>query len=191
MSQKNLRRWLRSLEPRVLDMLHGAMWERYKPWLARRDVLSFARHPLARGVAIGMFCGLIPGPLQVLGTIAMCALWRGNLVAGVVTTFYTNPFTIVPLYMLAFQIGTFLLPGNHVLPPLANIDFGSTAWVSGMMHWVQGLGWPLAVGLPVMALWFACTAYCLVQALWLAPVVKRARAMQRRAALRHEQAQAR
>lgn len=173
---------MRSLEPRVLDLLRGPTWERYKPWLARRDVLSFARQPLARGVAIGMFCGLIPGPLQVLGTGGLCAALRGNLVAGVVATFYTNPFTIVPLYILAFQIGAFLLPGEHVLPPLANIDFSGTAWVSGLMQWVQALGWPLAVGLPVMALWFATTAYCLVQAVWLWPVVRRSGAMRRRLA---------
>ena len=163
-------------------MLHGALWERWKPWLARRDVLSFGRQPLALGVAVGMFCGLIPGPLQVLGTLLLCALLRGNVVAGVITTFYTNVFTIVPLYMLAFHVGAVLLPGPQVLPPLGAVDFSNGAWVQGLMQWFQALGWPLVVGLPVMGLWFACTAYCLVQAIWLAPVVLRARAMRRRAA---------
>ena len=180
--RKSFRYWFRTLEPRVLDMLRGPLWERYKPWLDRRNVLNFSRQPLALGVAIGMFCGLIPGPLQVLGTLGLCAWWRANVVAGVITTLYTNALTIVPLYMLAFQIGTWILPGSQSLPPLVAINFSSFEWISALVQWTQALGWPLVVGLPVMGLWFAASAYCLVQAFWLAPVVRRARAIRRRSA---------
>ena len=148
-----------------------------KPWIDRHDLLSFTRRPLARGVAIGLFCGLIPGPLQVVATLVVCSFCRGNIVAGVVATFYTNPLTIVPLYIAAFHLGDRLIPGVHVMPAFAEIGFGSPGWVSALSDWVQALGWPLVVGLPVMGAWFAINGYWLISHLWLRPVVARAKRM--------------
>ena len=132
------------------------------------------------GVAVGLFCGLIPGPLQVAATIMCCSVLRANVVAGVVATFYTNPLTIIPLYIAAFHIGEHLLPGTHVLPAFADATIGSAEWIRAMYAWVQSLGWPIVVGLPVMALGFAVNGYWLVNYLWLRPVVARYKRMQRR-----------
>jgi hypothetical protein len=38
------------------------------------------------------------------------------------------------------------------------------------------MGWPLAVGLPLLGLSLALLAWLVVQALWLAPVYRRMRA---------------
>ena len=109
MSQAHqFRGWLRHLEPRVLANLNNPFLRTMRPWLEQHDVLSFTREPLARGVAIGMLCGLIPGPLQILGSFGLCAWLRGNAIAAALATAYTNPLTIVPLYWLAFQIGALL-----------------------------------------------------------------------------------
>ena len=180
-SQK-LRHWLRGLEPKVLAHLHGPLLERARPWLDRHDVFDFNRLPLARGVAIGMFCGLIPGPLQVPATFVLCAWLRGNAIAGALATCYTNPLTIVPLYILAFQLGQWVLPGSYVLPPLPTMG---ADWLQSMVDWAQAMGWPLLVGLPLMGAGFAAIAYATLQALWLTPAIKRAwqltlRARQRR-----------
>jgi uncharacterized protein (DUF2062 family) len=166
-----LRRWFRQLEPRVLASLNGPLLSRWRPWLDRHDVFSFSRNPLALGVAIGMFCGLIPGPLQVAGTALLCVWWRGNVIAGALATVYTNPLTIVPLYALAFRIGQWVLPGNHVLPPLDG--GGNGQWALNLAHWVQAMGWPLVVGLPILGLVLAVLAWLLIQALWLMPLYQR------------------
>ena len=129
------------------------------------------------GVALGLLCGLIPGPFQVTVTVLACAFFRANIVAGVVATFYTNPLTIVPLYIAAFYIGDRFIPGIHPLPPFADIGFGHPGWVSALSEWVQALGWPLVIGLPVMGLWFAINGWWLTNYLWLRPVVARARRM--------------
>jgi uncharacterized protein len=175
----SLRHWFRSLEPKVMGLMAGPFLSRLKPWLDRRDVLNFSRQPLALGVAIGMFCGLIPGPLQILTTAALCAWFRGNLVAGAAATFYTNPLTIVPLYALAYQVGAWVLPGHQHMPQMQSM--GNGPWFDKLIEWVGALGWPLVVGLPVMGLAFALAAYAIVQAMWLAPVLRRARRMKRRA----------
>ncbi len=177
-----IKRWFRSLEPRVLAELDRPWLAWAKPWLDRRDLFAFNRRPLAMGVAVGLFCGLIPGPLQVAATIMCCSVLRANVVAGVVATFYTNPLTIIPLYIAAFYIGEHLLPGSYTLPAFADATIGSAEWIRAMYAWVQSLGWPIVVGLPVMALGFAVNGYWLVNYLWLRPVVARYKRMQRRRA---------
>lgn len=177
---QRFRSWLRHLEPRVLDSLNGPWLRRLRPWLDRHDVFSFTREPLARGVGIGMFCGLIPGPLQILGSLGLCAGLRGNVIVAALTTAYTNPLTIVPLYWLAYQIGALLLPGQQVMPALVAPHGGLTQWAVGLGEWVTALGWPLLLGLPVLALLLAANAYCLVQVFFLTPVIRRARRMRAR-----------
>ncbi len=152
------RSWLRHLEPRVLDTLNNPLLRPLRPWLDRHDVFSFNREPLARGVAFGMLCGLIPGPLQVLGSLGMCAWLRGNVIAAAIATTYTNPLTIVPLYWLAFQIGAFLLPGQHPIPPFVVPEGSVGAGAVGLGVWMGALGWPLLVGLPVLAAMLAASA---------------------------------
>ncbi len=161
----------------MLDTLSSPLLSRLRPWLDRHDVFSFNREPLARGVAIGMLCGLIPGPLQVLGSLGMCAWLRGNAITAILVTAYTNPLTIVPLYWLAFKMGAFLLPGQHVMPAFVTPHGGMAEWAVGLGEWMTALGWPLLLGLPVLALLLALSAYALVQIFFLVPVMRRARRM--------------
>jgi uncharacterized protein len=175
----NLRRWLRQLEPRVLAEFErpGLAW--LKPWLDQHDVFSFTRHPLAKGVAFGLFCGLIPGPLQIVGATLMCIVFRGNIIAAVVATFYTNPVTIIPLYIAAFHLGDAVLPGVYDLPAWTGGE-GGDGFFTALAAWVKAMGWPLVVGLPTLAAMIAATGYALIQFIWLRPVVRRAKRMQRR-----------
>lgn len=176
-----IRRWLRQLEPRVLAELERPALAWAKPWLDRHELFSFTRRPLARGLAVGLLCGLIPGPLQIAVTIVLCSLLRANVVLGVATTFYTNPLTIVPLYALAFQIGSALLPGEQTMPAFDHAA-AADGWLFALGEWISALGWPLAMGLPVMGCSFALNGYLLFTWWWLRPVVARGRRIRRRAA---------
>ena len=176
-----LRKRFRELEPKVLSMLDGPLLSRARPWLDKHDVFSFRRKPLAMGAAIGMFCSLIPGPFQMPFTLLVCCWLRANIIAGAAATFFTNPLTIVPLYVLAFQIGQVLLPGVQTLPPLSNTGLGLATWLHDLMAWIKALGWPLVAGLPVLGLILATLTYVLVNVLWLAPTYKRLRARRRKA----------
>jgi uncharacterized protein (DUF2062 family) len=125
------------------------------------------RHTAARGVAIGMFCGLIPGPFQMLGSAIACIVARANLPLALVTTLYTNPLTIVPLYLVAFTIGCFVTGSDarFVMPPEKGAQ-SLLEWSVALMHWLAGLGKPLAIGLPVLAALLAVVAYFVVKILW-------------------------
>lgn len=144
-------RWLRPFEN---SLLHPRLWH-----LNRRSA--------AGAVAAGMFCGLIPGPLQMLGA-AFCAIkFRVNLPVALLVTLYTNPFTIVPLYLLAYQIGRLLIGdsgGFLVPPPLNPADF--VAWSQAMQDWMLAVARPLTVGLIVLADVLALAGYLLTRGAW-------------------------
>ena len=145
-------RWLAPFEN---TLLHPRLWH-----LNRRSA--------AGAVAAGMFCGLIPGPLQMLGAAICAVIFRVNLPLAMVTTFYTNPFTIVPLYLVAFAIGQWVLPGEHqqfVAPPEPG-ESGLTAWLHALVDWMIGLGTPLALGLVLLAAGLAVAGYFAVRLVW-------------------------
>ena len=175
----SLRRWLRGLEPKARTYLERSWLAQFQPWLEQRALFRFQRQPLARGVAAGMFCGLIPGPLQIPGTLLVCAWLRGNIVAGGVATFYTNPLTTVPLYALAFYLGALVVPGEQVLPAWGSVAPDGDLSVQALATWVHALGTPLLVGLPTLGLLLAVLGYATVQLLWLAPALQRKRRLAR------------
>ena len=145
-------RWL---APFQNTLLHPRLWH-----LNRRSA--------AGAVAAGMFCGLIPGPLQMLGAAICAVAFRVNLPLALLTTLYTNPFTIVPLYIAAFGIGQWALPGEHdrfVAPPEPDAA-GLIAWMQALVEWMVGLGAPLALGLVLLALGLALAGYLLVRVAW-------------------------
>ena len=125
------------------------------------------RHSAAGGVAAGLFCGLIPGPFQMLGAAICAVIFRVNLPLALFTTFYTNPFTIVPLYFAAYGLGRLVLGGGgeFVAPPEWGME-GMWAWVLALADWMAHLGKPLALGLVLLASLLAACGYLTVRMAW-------------------------
>jgi len=145
-------RWLAPFEN---TLLHPRLWH-------------LNRHSAAGAVAAGMFCGLIPGPLQMLGAAICAVVFRVNLPLAMLTTLYTNPFTIIPLYIVAYALGQWALPSEgkgFVLPPEPG-DEGLLAWMRALFDWMVGLGAPLALGLVLLASILALAGYFLVRLAW-------------------------
>lgn len=143
--------WLR---PFASTLLHPRLWH-------------LNRHSAAGAVAAGLFCGLIPGPLQMLGA-AFCALvFRVNLPLAMLVTLYTNPLTIVPLYLLAYQIGRLSLgESNGFIAPPAFSASDFVGWTSAMQGWMLSVAQPLGIGLVVLASGLAVLGYFATRAAW-------------------------
>jgi uncharacterized protein (DUF2062 family) len=166
MSRPFLRRFAARAAP-LTAAITGNRWLRRRlPALADPDLWHLNRHSTARGVAIGLACGLIPGPVQAIAAALACVLFRGNLPIAVATTFYTNPLTIVPLYAAAWQAGRWILPsaGTAVpMPPDMSFDLDGLA---SFLHWATSIGPPLAVGLPMLAALLATIGFAAVHVAW-------------------------
>lgn len=145
-------RWIR---------LFGARLQHHNLWhLHRRSVSG--------GVAIGMFCGLIPGPLQMISAALLAVLFRVNMPVALFTTFYTNPLTIVPLYIAAYELGALVTGQSHsVTSAIIKVpEMGWDNWLTVSVEWIFSLGKPFAIGLPLLAVLLALLGYLTVRVGW-------------------------
>ena len=163
------RKWLKANLPSAEHISQNRYLHWMQPWLAGHYLWTLHRRNMARAVAIGLFAGLMPGPTQMLTGGVMALLLRANLPLTLFVTLYTNPLTIVPLYLLAYRYGTWLLGTDtqaniSMAPDFSLATFGS--WLAQMVDWVVSLGPALLVGLPALGLSFAVVGYLLVIIAW-------------------------
>lgn len=140
-------------------------------WLHHPNLWHLHRRSVAGGLAVGLFCGLVPGPLQMLSAVLLAVLFRVNLPVAVFATFYTNPFTIVPLYLLAYEIGIRVSGAEHgnAVPVFPEVHWRD--WFGEVWTWLMALGEPLLIGLPLLALTLAAIGYISVRLAWRLMVV--------------------
>jgi uncharacterized protein (DUF2062 family) len=144
---------------------------RFGPWLQHHNLWHLHRRSVAGGVAAGLFAGLIPGsnPVQFTAGALFAIAGKVNLPVAMLVTLYSNPFTIVPLYFLAFKLGQLaLLEGDGALPPVAlGLEGkGFAEWIPAALEWLGSVGKPLAIGLPLLALTLAVAGYFAVDWMW-------------------------
>ena len=146
------------------------------PWLGHPRLWHMHRRSVALGIAIGLITGLLPGPVQILLGVLIAIPLRANVLAAAFATFYTNPLTFIPLYMLAYQIGG-LVTGEHVGAlhvPQVEFTFASI-WssVPDMFGWIYSLGDTLLIGLAIQAAVSAICGYFLTLIVWRVVVTYR------------------
>jgi uncharacterized protein len=160
---------------------------RFMPFLRHPNLWHLNRHSVAGGVALGLFSGLVPGPLQMLTALLLAIPLRVNLPVALLSTLYTNPLTIVPLYLLAYEYGALLLGHASTTVAVKTFEmdwFDFAASMRALLDWSVSLGKPLAVGLAALALTLAALGYVAVQLAWRMHVTFAWRARQRRRAAR-------
>ena len=163
------RRFFRKYVPDADSVRSRRLVAFFGPWLQHPGLWCLNRRTVPGAVAIGLFCGLIPGPFQMLGALLLAVPLRQNLPVALITTLYTNPFTIVPLYVVAYHYGALLLPGSsrQGAIPLYEVDWSDWA---GSLHaladWMVALGKPLALGLVALALTLALVGYVATSLAW-------------------------
>lgn len=161
-----MRRFFRDRLPSH-DSIRNQRWlSPVRHWLRDPNLWHLHRRSVAGGVAVGLFCGLIPGPVQMLSAAVFAVLFRVNLPVAAVITLYTNPFTIVPLYLLAYEIGILVTGSTEsaAMPPLPDLHWHD--WFAQMWKWLMAMGEPLLIGLPILAAGLALIGYVAVRLGW-------------------------
>ncbi len=168
------RKFFRKYLPSHQSVRNNRHIARFGGFLQHPNLWHLNRHSVAGGVAVGMFSGLVPGPLQMLTAALLAVPLRVNLPVALATTLYTNPITIGPLYVLAYLIGRLIIGGDAAtLVPPPELDWSHLeASLDAFLHWALSMGTPLAVGLPVLALILAALGYACVQVGWRAYVIR-------------------
>ena len=140
---------------------------RFAALLDHPNLWHLNRRSVAGGVAIGLFAGLIPGPIQMLCAGLLAIPFRVNLPVAMAATLYTNPLTIGPLYFIAYEIGRLITGVGNNLPAVPEWDL-SNPWQSteSLAYWLLAQGKPLAIGLVVLAAALAVLGWLVVWFGW-------------------------
>ena len=176
------RKYFREYLPSHDSIRQHRHFSRFGALLHHPNLWHLNRNSVAGGVAVGMFSGLVPGPFQMLTAAILAIPLRVNLPVSLFTTLYTNPFTIGPLYLIAYRYGALLAGGGGQVTHAPTFDWSRVGdSLEAYGHWLLALGKPLAVGLVALALTLSALGWLIVQAGWRAYVIL---AWRRRKALR-------
>jgi uncharacterized protein (DUF2062 family) len=179
MPRKFIRRYL----PSAAEVRKNRWVAKFGAWLHHPNLWHLNRDSVAGAVAIGLFAGLLPAPLQMLTAALLAVAFRRNLPVAVLATLYTNPFTFVPLYLLAYAYGSLLIGGvgNRTRVEPFEMDWSHLIDSIGRLwEWTLALGPPLVVGVIALGLTLAALGYFAVHLGWRAYVVLAWRARARR-----------
>lgn len=144
------------------------------PWFDKPYFWHLNRRKAASAVAIGLFCGLMPGPTQMLCALLVAYVLRTNLALAVFTTLYTNPLTYLPLYYAAYHTGYLVLYGKmaSMVMPLPVYSDNSQYWPQ-LVTWLSQFGKPLLLGVPILGMILATLGYTVTWWLWQWMVIHR------------------
>lgn len=66
------------------------------------------RHTVSLGVAIGLFFGALPIPMQMPAAASVAVLVRANVPAALMLTWWSNPLTFGPIFYFNYRIGAWI-----------------------------------------------------------------------------------
>jgi uncharacterized protein len=146
------------------DEILAAPWLKpVSPYLSDDRLWALERHSVARGVAMGLFMGLLMPVAQILFAVAGAAIIRGHVAISAACTLVTNPLTVPPIYYAAYQLGEAMLPSDL---DTRWLQTDAQHWLAQGLNWVATHGTPLMAGLLVMASVSALIGFASVQMLW-------------------------
>ncbi|MEK9811795.1 MAG: DUF2062 domain-containing protein [Bordetella sp.] len=135
-----------------------------RPWLWRLN-----RRSVSMGVALGVFFGFIIPVLQSLFSAIFALVFRANLPVAIVSTLVSNPFTYVPIGILAYELGATIL-GESTTPE--HLAFFEDTFEDVNAHnpstWDQilSVGKPVFLGLAIFAVVGSTSAFVITNLVW-------------------------
>jgi len=127
------------------------------------------RRSVAGAVAVGLFIGWLPIPMQMLIAALIAATLRVHVPVSVVLVWFSNPLTFPPLLYAAWFIGSSILGTPMITEPLSmNVSALLKATASA---------WPVILfGSVFCATLFSVLGYVLTNTLWRIVAIRRWRA---------------
>ena len=124
-----------------------------------RAYFNINRKMITRGVAIGIFWGFIPMPMQMLAVVAMTPFIRFNVAIAIAMVWLSNPFTMPPMYYMEYLTGNFILGQEGI----ANIEL-TMEWFSEN---IGDIFVPLYVGSAFYSILGSTVVYFALNWLWI------------------------
>lgn len=154
-------------------LLESPVLRPFSPYLDRHFLWQFNRRNVALGVAAGLFFGILFPVAQIFFAALGSIIFRANLPVAAFSTFVTNPFTVPPLYYLAYRVGDYLIGfeshaavGEAVAKTFHSQLTEAMQSLPMFMEWVGSFGLSLMLGLGVFSVVASIAGYFAVNSLW-------------------------
>jgi len=162
------RRLLRRLLPHPDSLRQRWVFRIFGPRLTDTRLWSLGRRSITAGFGAGIAIAFVPLPIHLPLALLCAIVWRLSVPVTCVTTMFVNPLTAVPVYYLAYRVGSLLL-GEHV----QRFAFEpSWAWLQNGL----GASWkPFLLGCLVCSVMLGYGGYLALELLWRWITVRRLR----------------
>jgi uncharacterized protein (DUF2062 family) len=122
--------------------------------LCNREIWSFNRVSVSRGLAFGVFCAFLPMPGETLIAAFMAIFLRANLPLSIAVVWISNPITWVPMYTAPYLLGSWIIDIEPIA--LGEINIMALGW-----HYVA-----LWLGCLIAGIFSALLVRWLIDLLW-------------------------
>ena len=158
-------RWLTRHIPTRETIHEHRLLRRFAPHLAHPSLWRMNRRSVPRGVAVGLFVGVIIPFMHTFIAALLAIPTRANVAVAAVATLVVNPLTIPAMYYGAYRIGSWELHHDStLLNPAAAERFSSE--LSRLLFWVHQASGPIAVGILTIAAVSAAIGYLGAAVVW-------------------------
>lgn len=162
------RRLLRRVLPHPEKLRQRWIFRAFGNRLTDPRLWSLSRRSITAGFGAGLAISFIPLPVHVPVGLLTAIVWRLNVPVVCAATLLTNPVTAVPVFLMAYRVGSMLLG----TPPQAFTFEPSWDWLQ------HGLGprWkPFLLGCLACSMVVGYGGYLALELLWRWATVRRLR----------------
>ena len=143
------------------------------------EIWHLNRRSAAGAVFIGLFCGFLPVPLQMVIAACLAVVTRCNLPISVALVWITNPLTFAPIFYFTYRLGAWLLDMELLA---GSVDLNIT-WIWDNLGTI---GYPLLFG-SILCGWLAgLTGFVATRLVWRMHVIRRWKERRARLKLRRQ-----
>jgi len=132
-------------------------------WLGRQlfapDLWHLNRRTVALAFMNGLFWACMPMPLQMGAAAIFALLIRCNVPISVGLVWLTNPITMPPYYLAAYNLGAWILGSEPISMP----DAVTFEWIQDQLNLIW---WPLLTGALVFGVIGASLGYVVIRFWW-------------------------
>lgn len=190
MNAATLQSWLKGYIPTREALENNRFLKPFAPRLLHSELWRLTRRSVPRGVALGLFVGvMIPLAHFVVATF-LAVFVRANIPAALAATFIGFPVIYVALVALAYRIGEFLLHVDAMTGVQPISETLQTTQSDHLLQRITGAGLDTALGLFVIATVLSASGYLLSGFVWRWWVARKRRTRLARARARLAEARA-
>lgn len=157
--------WLRRHIPTRESIQNYPLLRPFAPHLSKPQLWRMSRRSVPRGVALGLFVGVIIPFMHTFIAAILAIPLRANVAVAAAFTLVINPLTIPPMYYAAYRIGAWELHYDAALVNPATAERFSSE-LSRLLFWVHHASGPIAVGVLSIAAGGALIGYFGARIVW-------------------------